>query len=186
MVFCNIASDNEFIIQNVEYFADAAVADPKNFENEQRNKELYGGPDFSNLDEELQTLFAAYLADRGVNDALAGFIIDYMDYKEQQEYVQWLQSKLSPPRFLLYLSCYLGVVLATAFSLLLLPSFPRRSNDILTKPSQQKSKVLSKSLGDTIDTHHVFLDTMTRDPESAAFCVGELSTTTTRLHSSRT
>ena len=34
-----------------------------------------------------------YLDERGVNSQLATFVPDYVDYKEQREYVQWLESK---------------------------------------------------------------------------------------------
>jgi complement component 1 Q subcomponent-binding protein len=44
------------------------------------------------LDEGVQTLFERYLEERGVNTALANFLPDYVEYKEQKEYLQWLQN----------------------------------------------------------------------------------------------
>ncbi len=66
-------------IDGVELLADGADVD-----------NLYGGPQFDELDPELQDAFHDYLAAAGVDDTLAGFISMYADYKEQQEYVKWL------------------------------------------------------------------------------------------------
>ena len=51
---------------------------------------MYTGPPFQQLDEELQELLRSYLDARGVNTALALFIPDYIDVKEQKEYLGWL------------------------------------------------------------------------------------------------
>ena len=45
----------------------------------------YGGPVFDELDETLQNAFYDYLAQRGVDDELAGRIADYCSSKEQLE-----------------------------------------------------------------------------------------------------
>jgi complement component 1 Q subcomponent-binding protein, mitochondrial len=51
---------------------------------------LYTGPPFQQLDEEVQSLVESYLENRGINTALALFIPDYIDVKEQKEYLGWL------------------------------------------------------------------------------------------------
>lgn len=51
---------------------------------------MYLGPPFGNLDEDLQVILERYLDERGINTALALFVPDYVDYKEQREYVTWL------------------------------------------------------------------------------------------------
>jgi len=51
---------------------------------------LYAGPPFQQLDEEVQSLLEAYLDSRGINTALALFIPEYIDVKEQKEYLGWL------------------------------------------------------------------------------------------------
>ena len=53
---------------------------------------LQQGPPFSNLDEDLQILLEKYLEERGINTRLALFIPDYIDHKEQKEYIKWLNS----------------------------------------------------------------------------------------------
>jgi complement component 1 Q subcomponent-binding protein len=54
---------------------------------------VYAGPPFGNLDSDLQAMLERYLDERGINAQLATFVPDYIDYKEQREYVQWLESE---------------------------------------------------------------------------------------------
>ncbi len=56
---------------------------------------LYRGPQFDNLDEKLQDDIIKYLADRGVGDDMAFFVISYARDKEEREYRQWLKNFLS-------------------------------------------------------------------------------------------
>ena len=51
---------------------------------------LYAGPNFDELDQAVQNAFYEYLADRGVDDALAERLADFAQAKEQSEYVNWL------------------------------------------------------------------------------------------------
>ncbi|KAJ1408544.1 mitochondrial glycoprotein, partial [Ochromonadaceae sp. CCMP2298] len=51
---------------------------------------LYGGPKFYDLDEELQSSFYEYLAERKIDDDLSYFVLAYSREKEQKEYVNWL------------------------------------------------------------------------------------------------
>jgi complement component 1 Q subcomponent-binding protein, mitochondrial len=88
-----IASDGEFSINGVYFFPDAELADPSTAEKDWMRRSMYTGPQFGSLDEDLQILLERYLEDRGVNTRMALFIPDYIDYKEQKEYVNWLKSK---------------------------------------------------------------------------------------------
>lgn len=38
-----------------------------------------------------------YLEERGINTALALWVPEYIDFKEQREYLDWLSSKLDFP-----------------------------------------------------------------------------------------
>ncbi|KAK5172681.1 Mitochondrial acidic protein mam33 [Saxophila tyrrhenica] len=51
---------------------------------------VYTGPPFQQLDEEVQMLMQNYLEKRGFDTSLAAFIPDYIDVKEQREYLSWL------------------------------------------------------------------------------------------------
>lgn len=86
------AQDGEIVIDNVYYFKDAELADAKTAELDWKRRNLYEGPPFGNLDEDLQVLLERYLDERGVNTALALWVPEYIDFKEQREYLNWLSS----------------------------------------------------------------------------------------------
>ena len=56
--------------------------------------EMYGGPIFDQLDNELQDAFYAYMAERSVDEDLCFFILAHSGLKEQKEYVHWLNKML--------------------------------------------------------------------------------------------
>lgn len=85
--------DGEVVIDNVYYFKDTELADAKTAELDWKRRNLYEGPPFGNLDEDLQVLLERYLDERGVNTALAMWVPEYIDFKEQREYLNWLSSK---------------------------------------------------------------------------------------------
>lgn len=59
----------------------------------QYKKDLqYQGPPFSNLDEGLQESLELYLESRGINEELSGFITAYSEFKENSEYISWLEN----------------------------------------------------------------------------------------------
>ncbi|KAI9772039.1 MAG: hypothetical protein M1840_001327 [Geoglossum simile] len=87
-----VVQDGMVVIDNVYYFPLAELADVKNAEGDWQRRGMYTGPPFGNLDEDLQVLLERYLDERGVNTALALFIPDYIDYKEQKEYISWLSN----------------------------------------------------------------------------------------------
>lgn len=86
------AEDGQFVIDNVFFFKDAELADAKTAELDWKRRNLYEGPPFGNLDEELQVLLEKYLDERGVNTALAVWVPEYIDFKEQREYLDWLSN----------------------------------------------------------------------------------------------
>lgn len=51
----------------------------------------YTGPEFEELDEELQSQFKAYLEERGVTADLGGYLLRLVHDKEQREYMYWLE-----------------------------------------------------------------------------------------------
>jgi complement component 1 Q subcomponent-binding protein, mitochondrial len=85
-------SDGEFVIDNVCYFAEAAHADPETPAQDWKRRNIYAGPPFGNLDEDLQMLLENYLQDRGIDVKLARFVPEYIDFKEQKEYMRWLKN----------------------------------------------------------------------------------------------
>ena len=100
-----IAQDGEIVVENVYYFNKAELADAKTADLDWSRRNLYTGPPFGNLDEDLQILLEKYLDERGVNTALALWVPEYIDFKEQREYLSWLSSK-SRSTFLHFSSTY--------------------------------------------------------------------------------
>ncbi|EOA89736.1 Mitochondrial acidic protein mam33 [Exserohilum turcicum] len=86
------AQDGDFLIEDLYYFPSGDLADPATAEKDWARRALYTGPPFNNLDEDLQILLEKYLEERGINTRLALFIPDYIDHKEQKEYVRWLNN----------------------------------------------------------------------------------------------
>lgn len=89
-----VAQDGEVMIDNVYYYQKPELADAKTAEFDWARRNLYTSPPFGNLDEDLQVLLERYLDERGVNTALALWIPEYIDFKEQKEYLNWLSSEL--------------------------------------------------------------------------------------------
>lgn len=87
-----IVQDGLVVIDNVYYYTDASHAHAKSAEKVHERQDLYVGPPFGNLDEDLQVLMEKYLDDRGINAALAIFVPAYIDVKEQKEYIRWLEN----------------------------------------------------------------------------------------------
>ncbi|PUU81534.1 mitochondrial glyco protein [Tuber borchii] len=87
-----IAQDGMIVIDNVFYHKSAELANAQTAEADWERRGIYAGPPFGNLDEDLQVLLERYLDERGINTALALFVPDYIDYKEQREYIQWLEN----------------------------------------------------------------------------------------------
>jgi complement component 1 Q subcomponent-binding protein, mitochondrial len=87
------ADDGMIEVEDVFYFQNAGLAVPDTAEKMHARQHVYAGPPFGNLDSDLQAMLERYLDERGVNSQLATFVPDYIDYKEQREYVQWLESK---------------------------------------------------------------------------------------------
>ncbi|XP_078439351.1 uncharacterized protein At2g39795, mitochondrial-like [Wolffia australiana] len=52
----------------------------------------YEGPEFGDLDENLQKEFYGFLERRGIKASLTGFLQDYMIKKEEREYIAWLKN----------------------------------------------------------------------------------------------
>jgi complement component 1 Q subcomponent-binding protein len=86
-------SNGSVVLEEFYYLKGAELAQPKTFEAEKTRSELYPGPSFNNLDEDLQDLLYNYVAEWGVNEELALFVVEYIEHKEQKDYVKWLTGK---------------------------------------------------------------------------------------------
>ncbi|GAV53081.1 hypothetical protein ZYGR_0AI03630 [Zygosaccharomyces rouxii] len=88
-------SEGAFYVDSVTPFPTADAALNESAEAEVKRELVYHGPPFSNLDEELQESLEAYLESRGITEELAGFVEGFSEYKENQEYIKWLQDMKS-------------------------------------------------------------------------------------------
>jgi complement component 1 Q subcomponent-binding protein len=87
-----VAQDGTVVVENVFYYNDPKIALNADPEAVHKGVNAYSGPMFGSLDEDLQILLERYLEERGINSALAVFVTDFIDYKEQKEYLNWLNN----------------------------------------------------------------------------------------------
>ncbi|RKP15126.1 mitochondrial glyco protein [Piptocephalis cylindrospora] len=77
-------------VSAVRYINDATTALANTAEGDWKRRYLYAGPQYGQLDENVQLQFDQWLAERGIDTGIAVFLPNYMEYKEQKEYVRWL------------------------------------------------------------------------------------------------
>ncbi|KIJ25496.1 hypothetical protein M422DRAFT_38655 [Sphaerobolus stellatus SS14] len=87
-----ICQDGLFTLENIAFYADAKLGTELSADADWKRRGLYMGPQFEHLDVNVQEEFEAYLRERGISEGLALFIPEYAEFKEQQEYVRWLES----------------------------------------------------------------------------------------------
>ncbi|CCA73728.1 related to mitochondrial p32 family protein [Serendipita indica DSM 11827] len=90
LAFEAVAQHGMLQIENVAYYQDGKLATELTPEAEFKRRGTYAGPMFDHLDQSLQEAFEEYLKARKVDSDLALFIPEYAAWKEQQEYVSWL------------------------------------------------------------------------------------------------
>ncbi|TWU78218.1 hypothetical protein ED733_007981 [Metarhizium rileyi] len=86
------AQDGNIVVENMFFYEDAKVAKVESSEDAQKRADVYPGPPFGSLDEDLQVLMERFLEERGITQAMAVFVPDYVDVKEQKEYLRWLSN----------------------------------------------------------------------------------------------
>jgi complement component 1 Q subcomponent-binding protein len=85
-----VAAEGAIEIETVSFFPRNSLLEAQSPQEALEARSLYAGPPISNLDPELQAMLDKYLEERGIDAQLASFLPEYVDYKEQREYVQWL------------------------------------------------------------------------------------------------
>ncbi|KAF9261691.1 mitochondrial glycoprotein, partial [Marasmius fiardii PR-910] len=86
-----LVQDGAFVVDNITYYRDLKVGTELTAEADWKRRGIYLGPRFDTLDLSLQEEFNKWLEERGVNDSVALFIPEYAEWKEQTEYVRWLE-----------------------------------------------------------------------------------------------
>ncbi|KAJ5594193.1 uncharacterized protein N7459_000401 [Penicillium hispanicum] len=87
-----VIQDGDLQIEEISHFKDADVANAQTAEKDWARQSLYAGPPAENLDPELLAFWGRYLEERGLNVEFQNMITDFITYKEQQEYVRWLEN----------------------------------------------------------------------------------------------
>jgi complement component 1 Q subcomponent-binding protein len=85
------AEGDSFFIDNVAYSNDSSKMTDLSPVADYERKQLYSGPQFEQLDEQVQETFLEFLEERGFDKGFAQFAKQYLEYKEQNEYVNWLE-----------------------------------------------------------------------------------------------
>lgn len=88
-----VIQDGDLQIEEISHFANAEVANAHTAEKDWTRQSLYAGPPAENLDPELIAFWGRYLEERGLNLEFQNMVTDYIAFKEQKEYVRWLDSK---------------------------------------------------------------------------------------------
>ncbi|XP_057979911.1 uncharacterized protein At2g39795, mitochondrial-like [Malania oleifera] len=75
-------------------FPDEISIDSLSVKNPESSEDqiAYEGPDFSDLDENLQKAFHKYLEIRGIKPSTTNFLHEYMVNKDSREYLMWLKN----------------------------------------------------------------------------------------------
>ncbi|KAJ7174372.1 mitochondrial glycoprotein [Mycena filopes] len=84
--------NGQFLVENVTYYADTKLGQAISVENDWKRRGLYAGPEFTTLDVAVQEQFEKYLQERDLGEGTAFFIPEYAQYKEQREYIRWLEN----------------------------------------------------------------------------------------------
>jgi complement component 1 Q subcomponent-binding protein, mitochondrial len=86
-----MCQEGQFVVDNIAFYQEGKLATDSTAEADWKRRGVYMGPQFDTLDVGLQEEFEKYLQERGINEDLAMFIPEFAEYKEQVEYVRWLE-----------------------------------------------------------------------------------------------
>ncbi|CCH40612.1 Complement component 1 Q subcomponent-binding protein, mitochondrial [Wickerhamomyces ciferrii] len=84
--------DAAVVAEGVTHYQNASDALSEKAEDEQKREISYHGPAIANLDEQLVIALDNYLAALGIDDELLHQIINYGIFKENEEYLRWLNN----------------------------------------------------------------------------------------------
>ena len=91
------AQDGTIEIDSLAFFPKESLLDAQSTKDASEARGLYVGPPIDELDPELHSMLHQFLEERGIDEELASFLPDYMDFKEQKEYVKWLEGWCKSP-----------------------------------------------------------------------------------------
>ncbi|OMJ17195.1 Mitochondrial acidic protein MAM33 [Smittium culicis] len=86
-----IAEEGEIGINQMQFFNDPKDALQQSPESDYSRRTAYLGPVFGQLSDDLKEGIDQFLEDRGIDTGLSMFVQDYIEFKEQKEYLRWLE-----------------------------------------------------------------------------------------------
>jgi complement component 1 Q subcomponent-binding protein len=92
LAFDLVSEEGQLGFESVTYNHNPNEALDMTAEGDYKRRGNYNGPQFGHLDEGLQVLLERYVEERGIDEALLQFVPNYMEHKEQLEYVNWLKN----------------------------------------------------------------------------------------------
>lgn len=90
-----VIQDGDLQIEEISHFKNAEIANAQTAEKDWSRQSFYAGPPAENLDPELLAFWGRYLEERGLNLEFQNMVTDYIAFKEQKEYVRWLDSEFA-------------------------------------------------------------------------------------------
>jgi complement component 1 Q subcomponent-binding protein len=87
-----VIQDGDLQIEEISHFKNAEIANAETAEKDWSRQSFYAGPPAENLDPELLAFWGRYLEERGLNLEFQNMVTDYIAFKEQKEYVRWLDN----------------------------------------------------------------------------------------------
>ncbi|KAL6300950.1 mitochondrial glycoprotein [Sparassis latifolia] len=87
-----MCQEGAFVVDNISFYSNTKVGTELTAEADWKRRGLYIGPQFDTLDVNVQEEFEKFLQERGINENLAYLVPEYAEFKEQKEYVHWLQN----------------------------------------------------------------------------------------------
>ncbi|KAJ2081606.1 Mitochondrial acidic protein mam33 [Coemansia sp. RSA 988] len=85
------SSEGEIGVDHMRFMPDEATATGTDMASEWVRGQAYCGPIFGQLSDDLKENIDAFLSERNIDTALTLFMQDYIEFKEQSEYLTWLQ-----------------------------------------------------------------------------------------------
>ncbi|KAJ2514562.1 Mitochondrial acidic protein mam33 [Coemansia sp. RSA 2049] len=83
--------EGEIGIDRMKFLSDEETAVANTLEKDWQRKQVYSGPIFGQLSDDLKENVDEFLAERNIDTALTLFMLDFIEFKEQSEYLQWLK-----------------------------------------------------------------------------------------------
>ncbi|KAJ2707321.1 Mitochondrial acidic protein mam33 [Coemansia sp. IMI 203386] len=84
--------EGEIGVAHMKFLKDEEAAVSETVEKDWARKQVYCGPIYGQLSDDLKENIDEFLAERNVDTALTLFMQDYIEFKEQGEYLSWLKS----------------------------------------------------------------------------------------------